>query len=91
MHTRTDSRWDQVRTLRPFVLESLPYKDIANLGDKEITVEQEIFDEYEDPIYVMASRVYESMKTYNNHYYVTPDLTNLSKPIPSLSKGNYLF
>ena len=45
MHTRTDARWDQVRTLRPFVLETLPYKDVVNSGDKEITVEQEIFDE----------------------------------------------
>lgn len=90
MHTKTDARWDQVRTLRPMILEALPYKNIVQ-GDKEITIDQEIFDEYEDPIYIMASRVYESMKNYNNHYVATPDLANLSKPIPSLSKGNYLF
>jgi hypothetical protein len=92
MHTRTDSRWDQVRALRPFILETLPYKNIlANEGDHEITIDQELFDEYEDPIYIMASNVYESMKNYNNHYCVTPDLSHLSKPVPSLSKGNFIF
>ena len=92
MHTRTDSRWDQVRALRPFVLEKLPYKNLVlpNEDIKEITIEQEVFDEYEDPIYIMASRVYESMKNYNNSYYVTPDISYLSKPVPSLSKGNFI-
>jgi hypothetical protein len=89
MHTKSDARWDQARELRPFVLEMLPYKNAVTKGGEE-SIEKEVFDEYEDPIYIMSTRVYNSMKSYNNHYVVTPDLAYLSKPVPSLSKNNSL-
>jgi hypothetical protein len=88
MHTNTEARWDQVREMRPFILEMLPFKPFES--GKELRVNNDIFDEYEDPIDIMARRVFNSMKNYNNHYFITPDLDYLSKPIPSLKKNNYL-
>ena len=89
MHTRSDARSDQNRQLRPFILEMLPFK--PSESGQELTVHNEIFDEYEDPIHIMSSRVFNSMKNYDNHYFVAPDLEYLSKPIPSLKKNNFLF
>ena len=90
MHTRSDARWDQVRELRPFVLEMLPFKGSVD-GEGAVTKNGELYDEYEDPIHIMSSKVYNSMKNYQNHYFVAPDLEYLSKPIPSLKKENFLF
>ncbi len=89
MHTNSDARWDQVRGLSPFILEMLPYKH--NEKNREIENPSDIVDEYEDPIHIMASKVFHSMASYNNHYFIAPDLDYLSKPIPSLKKSNFLF
>ena len=91
MHTRSDARTDQMRELRPFILEMLPFKPQENTEDGSIQINNEIFDEYEDPIQIMSSKVFNSMKNYQNHQFVAPDLEYLSKPIPSLKKNNFLF
>lgn len=89
MHTNTDAKWDQIRELNPFVKEMLPYKH--NEKNNQIEDTRDIIDEYEDPIHIMATKVRNSMANYQNHYFVTPDLDYLSKPIPSLKKTNFLF
>jgi|LauGreDrversion4_2_1035121.scaffolds.fasta_scaffold1537643_2 hypothetical protein len=86
MHTNSDARWDQVRELSPFILEMLPYKHNDETRDVP-----DPYDEYEDPIHIMSSKVFNSMATYQNHYFVAPDLDYLSRPIPSLKKTNFLF
>ncbi len=94
MHTRTDSRWNQVRELSPFILEMLPMKEAdrnATNGLREMTIEGEVYDEFTDPIEIMAQNVYESMAGYDNHYHITPDIDYLSISIPSLKKENKLF
>ena len=47
MHTRTDSRWDQVRELRPFILETLPIKPLDRTIDnsRDLYMHGEVFDE----------------------------------------------
>jgi len=88
MHVKTDARWDQVRELRPFILEMLPFK--PQEGDRDLLINNEIYDEYENPIDIMARKIFNSMKNHNNHYFVAPDIEYLSKPIPSLKKNNSL-
>jgi hypothetical protein len=92
MHTRTDARWDQVRELKPFILETLPIIPLDRSTDKsrDFHIQGEVYDEYEDPIYIMARKVHKSMSSYNNHYYITPDIKHLSRPIPSLKQENHL-
>ena len=92
MHTKTDARWDQVRELRPFILETLPFKPLDRSVDnsRDLYLHGEVFDEFEDPIYIMAKKVYGSMEKYNNHYFVAPDIQYLSKPIPSLKAANLI-
>jgi hypothetical protein len=91
MHVRSDARWDQVRELKPFILEMLPFKPPQEGSGKELTLNNDVLDEYEDPINIMSRKVFNSMKNYNNHYFVAPDLDYLSKPIPSMKKNNFLF
>lgn len=94
MHTRTDMRWSQVRELNPFILEMLPIKELdraATNGKRDLTIDGEVYDEYDDPINIMAENVFNSMCNYQNHYFVAPDIDYLSKPIPSLKKANVLF
>lgn len=88
MHVSTDSRTDNIRELRPFITEMLPYKD--NQQSKDLKINNEVYDEYEDPIQIMSQKVYNSMQSYQNHYFVAPDLDYLGKPIPSLHKNNSL-
>lgn len=62
MHTKADARWDQVRELRPFILETLPYKGKLTEDNEQIKLQEAIshadnIDEYEDPIYIMAGKV----------------------------------
>jgi hypothetical protein len=93
MHTRTDMRWDQVRDLKPFILETLSFKDRERTElskERDLVIQGDTYDEYVDPIYIMADRVYNSMKNYHNSYFVTPDLEYLSRPLPSLKKENHL-
>ena len=89
MHTNTEGRWDQVRTLNPFIMEMLSYKH--NDENQLIKNTSEIYDEYEDPIHIISSKVYSSMASYRNHYFVAPEIEYLSQPIPSLKKNNFLF
>ncbi len=94
MHVNTDTRWDQVREARPFVLEALSYKDLDRSkinNQRDLIINGEVYDEYEDPFYIMSKKIYNSMKNYQNSYFVTPDLAYLSKPIQSLKKTNTLF
>lgn len=93
MHTRTDSRWDQVRELKPFILETLSYKDFERTeayAGRDMILQGDTYDEYVDPIYIMADKVYNSMKNYQNSYYMPPDIDYLSKPIPSLKNDNHI-
>lgn len=93
MHTNTDSRWDQAREAKPFVIESLSYKDLDRSkinNQRDLMINNEVYDEYEDPFIIMGRKVYNSMKNYQNSYFMTPDLDYLSKPIPSLKKTNML-
>jgi hypothetical protein len=85
MHVNTDSRTDNIRELRPFITEMLPYKE-----NQQNTDNTEAYDEFEDPIHIMSKKVYNSMRSYQNHFFVAPDLEYLSKPIPSLNKNNSL-
>ena len=88
MHVSTDSRTDNIRELRPFITEMLPYKE--NQQNAEMLNNNEAYDEFEDPIHIMSKKVYNSMRSYQNHFFVAPDLDYLSKPIPSLHKNNSL-
>jgi hypothetical protein len=93
MHTKADKRWDQVRELKPFILETLSFKDIERtevIRDRDLVMQGDVYDEYIDPIYIMADKVYNSMKNYQNSYFVAPDLDYLSRPLPSLKKENFL-
>lgn len=94
MHVNTDARWDQVREARPFVIESLSYKDLDRSkinNQRDLMINNEVYDEYEDPFIIMSKKIYNSMKNYQNSYFMTPDLSYLSKPIQSLKKTNTLF
>jgi hypothetical protein len=93
MHTRTDMRWDQVRDLKPFILETLSFKDVErseNFKGRDLVIQGDVYDEFVDPIYIMAEKVYNSMKNYQNSYFMAPDLEYLSRPMPSLKKENHL-
>lgn len=93
MHTNTDARWDQAREARPFVIESLSYKELDRSkinNQRDLMINGDVYDEYEDPFYIMGKKVYNSMKNYNNSYFMVPDLEYLSKPIQSLKKSNML-
>jgi len=94
MHVNTDARWDQAREAKPFVIECLSYKDLDRSkinNQRDLMINNEIYDEYEDPFRIMCKKIYNSMKNYQNSYFMTPDLSYLSKPIPSLKKTNALF
>jgi hypothetical protein len=95
MHTNTDLHWDQVRTLRPFLLETLSYKDFNrkeyNNNERDIKILDDVYDEYNDPIHIMTDKVFNSMKNYQNSYFNAPNIEYLSKPLPSLKKTNILF
>ena len=93
MHTNTDARWDQAREAKPFVIESLSFKELDRSkinNNRDLTINNDVYDEYEDPFMVMGKKVYNSMKNYQNSYFMTPDLDYLSKPIQSLKKTNML-
>lgn len=93
MHTKGDKRMDQVRELKPFILETLSYKDIERTeayAGRDLIIQGDTYDEYVDPIHIMTERVYNSMKNYQNSYFVAPDIKYLSKPIPSLKEENFL-
>ena len=94
MHTNTDKRWDQVQELRPFVLETLPYKSIDRSiynNKRDVIIKNEAFDEYENPIDIMARKVISSMSNYNNSFTTVPDIEYLSKRLPSFKQNNSLF
>lgn len=94
MHTNTEMKWDQVRGLRPFITEMLPIKSIDRENNSVrdlqfIEGDQTIYDEYEDPIYLMARKIVNSMSSYHNYLAVSPDL-DIIKSIPSLSLNNFI-
>jgi len=94
MHVNTDARWDQAREAKPFVIESLSYKalDRSKINNqRDLMINNEVYDEYEDPFIIMGRKIYNSMKNYQNSFFMAPDLSYLSKPIPSLKKTNHLF
>ncbi len=69
MHVKTDKRLDQVRELRPFVLESLPYREIDRTkyrNSRDMIIRNEVYDEYDNPIGIMADRIFNSMCSYSN-------------------------
>jgi hypothetical protein len=93
MHTNTDARWDQAREARPFVIESLSYKKLDRSkinNQRDLIIDNDVYDEYEDPFVLIGRHVYSSMKKYQNSYFMTPDLKYLSKPIQSLKNTNML-
>lgn len=96
MHVNTDLRWDQVRGTRPFITELLPIKkmNFSPTKHREIVFfenDPTIYDEYEDPIYIMSSKIANSMSNYkNSSYAITPDLS-LIKSIPSITENNSIF
>lgn len=93
MHVKTDKRWDQVRELRPFVLEMLPYQEIDRSkfkDSRDIIIGNEAFDFYDNPIDLMARRIYNSMTSYENSFNNSPDLKYLSRAIPSMKETNSL-
>lgn len=94
MHTNTEMKWDQVRALRPFITEMLPIKTYPREKNsyrdvKFIEGDPTVYDEYEDPIYVMSKRIVKSMEGYKNNLAVEPDASIL-KAIPSLTLNNSL-
>lgn len=94
MHTNTDKRWDQVRLLRPFVPQMLSFKNpIRGENDERdirfIANDQSIYDEYQDPIYLMSEKVAHSMASFKNRIAVQPDL-DVIKSIPSIKLNNSL-
>ena len=94
MHTNTDKRWDQVKELKPFVLETLPYKAIdrsTHNNQRDIMIHNEATDEYENPIDIMARKVIASMSSYENSFTTVPDIEYLSKRLPSFKQTNTLF
>lgn len=93
MHVNSDLRWDQAREMKPFIIEALSYKELNRSeinNQRDLLINNEVYDEYEDPFYIMTKKIYNSMKNYQNSYFVTPDLTYLSKPIPSMKHSNFL-
>lgn len=93
MHVNTDARWDQAREAKPFILEALSYKDLDRSkinNQRDLIINNDVYDEYEDPFIIMSKKIYDSMKNYQNSYFIAPDLSYLSKPIPSLKKNNTL-
>ncbi len=91
-HTNTEKRWDQVRELKPFVLETLPYKTIERNQhtERDLKIDGDVVDEYDDPINIMANKTFNSMKNYQNSFFHTPDLKKLSKPVGSLKLTNHI-
>lgn len=94
MHTNTEAKWDQLREMKPFILETLSMKEVDRQKIKERDMvlfdNKSVYDEYVDPIVVMTDKVYNSMKGYHNSYAVQPDISYLSRPIPSLKKTNQI-
>jgi len=92
MHTNTDLRWDQVRGIRPFLTEMLPIKNVnfSKEKNREISFfenDASVYDEYEDPIFIMSRKIANSMSVYKNPIAVEPDY-NLVKSIPSITENN---
>lgn len=81
MYTKTDARTDQIREAKPFVTEMLPF--VRELGSSENP--EEVADEYEDPVAIMARYVAESMSSYENSFFVAPDLESLRNKISSVN------
>jgi hypothetical protein len=93
MHVKTDKRLDQVRELRPFVLESLPYREIDRTkyrNSRDMIIRNEVYDEYDNPIGIMADRIFNSMCSYENSFNSTPDIAYLSRKLPSFKETNSL-
>ena len=91
MHVKTDKGIDQIRELKPFVLETLPYKEIDRTkysDSRDLIINNEIYDEYENPIDIMSNRIFNSMKSYNNSFNSVPDIDYLSNRIPSFKESN---
>ena len=94
MHTNTDYRYDQARTLKPFILEALSIKSPErNENDPRdiqmINNDVTVYDEYVDPVYLMTSKVYNSMIGFKNRIAVEPKL-DVIKAIPSIKLNNSL-
>ena len=91
MHTKPDMRWDQVRELKPFISDMLPFNRHVEIGKENNFVcenygEMYEYEEYNNPIYVIASRVNNSLETYSftNKIDIHPKELNLR--IPSLKE-----
>lgn len=94
MHTNTDLKWDQIRTLKPFISGLLPIKEIVrNKSDPRdiihISNDPTIYDEYEDPIHLMASKIASSMSSYKNPIALSPNI-DIVNSIPSIKLNNSL-
>ena len=94
MHTNTDLRWDQVRGVKPFISDMLPIKQvdrsIINERDmKYIDGDISVYDEFEDPIYIMSKKISDSISKYNVRQAIKPDLS-VVKSIPSICLNNNL-
>lgn len=94
MHTNAEARWDQVRNCRPFINELLSIKAVDRHSRPErdprfIEGDRTVYDEFEDPIFLMTRKIHSSMTNYRNVFSIKPDLS-IIKPIPSLTLNNSL-
>lgn len=92
MHTNTEYRWDQIRTLKPFILEALsfvsPAREKNEVRDKMyVDGDRTVYDEYADPIFIMSEKIHKSMCGFRNRVAIEPDLSVVDS-IPSLKLNN---
>ena len=93
MHVKADLRIDQMREMKPFILESLPYKPVnpQETGNKrDLVIDGSVYDEFENPIDIMSQKIITSMSNYQNSFSQVPDLEYLSKRLPSFKQTNSL-
>jgi hypothetical protein len=94
MHVRTDDKLDQLREMKPFILQSLPYKqpDFSQTNERDLKIHGDTYDEFDNPISIMANKLYNSMSGFEgNSYQVTPDIDDLQlRTVPSLKHNNHL-